>query len=180
MVRVSSVVTNAVNIDSKPAPEEKGKKKKKGKKWFRYRCVSIPFFFSIQTMLENKHIADVYSFNLPKSKSLLLCQRFVVFPIVSRRRRSPEFSAKCFFTSLIVRERKEKKRKTIWTRETQGADSPESLGPGCERTHFYVRPVWSFFYFIFLFSSCRFKWKTSPFFPRSSAVGRRWGGARNP
>jgi hypothetical protein len=31
MVRVSSVVTNAVNIDSKPAPEEK-KKSKEGKK----------------------------------------------------------------------------------------------------------------------------------------------------
>jgi hypothetical protein len=28
MVRVSSVVTNAVNIDSKPAPEEKRKAKK--------------------------------------------------------------------------------------------------------------------------------------------------------
>jgi hypothetical protein len=59
MVRVSSVVTNAVNIDSKPAPEEK-KKSKEGKKWFRYRCVSLSSFFPplpIQTMLENKHIA---------------------------------------------------------------------------------------------------------------------------
>jgi hypothetical protein len=59
MVRVSSVVTNAVNIDSKPAPEEKRKAKKERSDFATGVCLYRLFFppLPIQTMLENKHIA---------------------------------------------------------------------------------------------------------------------------
>jgi hypothetical protein len=78
----------------------------------------------------------------------------VVFPIVSRRQRIvPEFSAKCFFTSLIVRERKEEEENN--KKQFKQEKHKAQIVPAGMRTNPFLRSsslVVLFFYFYFFFS----------------------------
>jgi hypothetical protein len=79
----------------------------------------------------------------------------VVFPIVSRHQRIvPEFSAKCFFTSLIVRERKEEEENN--KKQFKQEKHKAQIVPAGMRTNPFLRSssLVFFIYFFFLSLSC--------------------------
>jgi hypothetical protein len=77
----------------------------------------------------------------------------VVFPIVSRRQRIvPEFSAKCFFTSLIVRERKEEEENN--KKQFKQEKHKAQIVPAGMRTNPFLRSSSLVVLFFFSFLCC--------------------------